>query len=56
MKMRWRMIVPIHPNEDAEEFADGGHVGVLGLIEAIFRLCREFSLQKPRNCCPMYPE
>jgi hypothetical protein len=31
MKMRWRMIIPIHPNEDAEEFAYGWHIGVLGL-------------------------
>jgi hypothetical protein len=30
MKMRWWMIVPIHTNHDAEEFADGGHVGRFG--------------------------
>jgi hypothetical protein len=36
MKM-WRgMIVPIHPNEDAEEFADGWHIGVLGLKQPTF--------------------
>jgi hypothetical protein len=34
MKMRWWVIIPIHPNEDAEEFADRGHIGVLGLITA----------------------
>jgi len=45
MKM-WRgMIVPIHPNEDAEEFADGGHVGALGLITASIWLSSELSLQ-----------
>jgi hypothetical protein len=36
MKMRWGMIVPIHPNEDAEEFAYGRHVGVLRLKQPTF--------------------
>ena len=56
MKMWWGMIIPIHTNEDAEEFADGGHVGVLGLIKAIFRLRSELPLQKPRNRCPVHPK
>jgi hypothetical protein len=45
MKMWWRMIVPIHPNEDAEEFADGGHVGTFSLITASIQLSSELSLQ-----------
>jgi hypothetical protein len=32
MKVRWRMIVPIHPNENSEEFADGWHMGVFSFI------------------------
>lgn len=44
MKVRWGMIVPIHSNEDSEEFADGGHVGVLGRVTAGFQLSGELSL------------
>jgi hypothetical protein len=32
MKVRWGMIIPIHSNEDSEEFADGGHIGVLSIF------------------------
>ena len=32
VEMRWRMIIPIHTNEDSEEFADGGHSGVLASL------------------------
>ena len=56
MKMRRGMIIPIHTNEDAEEFADGGHIGVFGVITANIRLSSELSLQKPRDRCPMNPE
>ena len=54
--MRRGMIIPIHTNEDAEEFADGGHIGVFGVITANIRLSSELSLQKPRDRCPMNPE
>ena len=56
MKMRRRMIIPLPTNEDAEEFADGGHVGVLSLKTANFQLSSELSVQKPRNRCPVHPE
>jgi hypothetical protein len=42
----WRgMIVPIHPDEDSEEFADGWHTGVFGLIKAHFGLSGELFAQ-----------
>ena len=45
MKMWWGMIVPVHPNEDAEEFADRWHGGVVSLISASIRLSSELALQ-----------
>ena len=52
----WRgMIVPVHPDEDPEEFADGGHVGDLRQTKR-FQSRRELSLQKPRDGRPMNPK
>jgi hypothetical protein len=36
MKMRRRVIIPIHTNDDPKEFTDGGLVGYLGLKQPTF--------------------